>query len=76
MIVKVIDGVALMDCAALYKHFHEQIAKPTIRARCTVVTVDEGTGIQLFDFAAAVEVLQDVRTRRPHRRRSRKSEAT
>jgi hypothetical protein len=75
MIVKVVDGIALMDCSALFKHYEETIAKATIRARCAVITVDEHTGIQLFDFAQAVEALQDVRPRKRHRRRPRKSEA-
>lgn len=73
MIVKVVDGVALMDCAALFKHFRQTIAMQTIRARCTVVTVDEDTGIQLYDFAEAEPILSAIRPRRPHRR-SRKSD--
>lgn len=73
MIVKTVDGVALMDCAALFKHFQQTIAMQTIRARCTVVAVDEGTGIQLYDFEQAEAALRGVRPRRPHRR-GRRSE--
>jgi hypothetical protein len=69
MIVKVVGGQSLMDCAALFKHFQATIAMQTIRARCTVVAVDEDTGIQLYDFAEAEPILRDVRPRRPHRRR-------
>ncbi len=74
MIVKVVDGVALMDCAALYEHFQRTLAMQTIRARCTAVAQDDETGIQLYDFEQAEAILQKVRPRRPHRR-TRKGEA-
>lgn len=69
MIVKTVNGVALMDCAALFEHFRRTIAMQTIRARCTVVALDNETGIQLYDFAEAEPILSAIRPRRPHRRR-------
>jgi hypothetical protein len=74
MISKVVGDRALMDCAALFMHFQQTIAMQTIRARCTVVAVDDETGIQLYDFAEAEPILSRIRSRRPHRRR-RKGEA-
>ena len=71
MIVKVVNGVALMDCSALFTHFRQTIAMQTIRSRCIVVAVDEETGVQLYDFERAAEALAAVRPRRPHRRRPR-----
>lgn len=73
MISKVLGDIAVMDCAALYEHFGRTVSMQTIRARCTVVAVDEATGVQLYDFAAAEPILAGVKPRRPHRRR-RKSD--
>lgn len=73
MILKVVDGVALADCEAIFKHFGRTIAMQTIRARLTVAGKDEETGRSLYDFTAAIEALEGVRSRRPHIRRRRTS---
>lgn len=75
MIVRIEADRTLVDAAALFVHFGRRYAIQTIRVHCQVEGKDEATGVQLYDLELSEEVMRPVRTRNPHRRPNRKTDA-
>lgn len=76
MIVRYVEDKRLGDLEVVAWEIRDKVgrmyAPETIRKRCTVATVDEETGRQLYDMDDAYAALEGVIARSPHRRRQRK----
>jgi hypothetical protein len=68
VIVRGADGRVLVDCEAIFEQLRRTAAMQTIRARCTPVGKDEASGRWLYDLEEALDAMDGVRPRRPHRR--------